>query len=62
MAKVIATDNFDRDDVDDKLIKENLPMEEAKKIADEMNLQGSDYSRYYYKAVEDSYKLKEWSP
>lgn len=62
MAKVIATDNFDRDDVDDKLIKENLPMDEAKKIADEMNLGSAVYGRWFYKAVEDSYKLKEFTP
>lgn len=57
MAKVIATDNFDRDHISDKLIKSGLTMLQAIRLADELNGKCHDDSQWYYRAVEDSYKL-----
>lgn len=56
--KVIAVDNFDRENVDDVLIKDNLSKEEADKIAKDYNDNiMSDNHPIFYKAVDDNYKL-----
>lgn len=57
MAKVILTDNYDRETVSDKLIKDNLTQEEAETLATEMNAGVWEDGPDYYKAVEDSYEL-----
>ena len=56
--KVIATDNFDRDLVSDKLVQENLTREDANAEADRLNARGDSRSEYWYMAVADDYKLK----
>lgn len=55
--KIIGTDNFDRETVDDKLIAENICSYYANKIVDLLNNDSGPNSYYYYKAVEDDYVL-----
>jgi len=60
--KVIKTDNFDRDWVDDVLIAgPGLCKKEAEKIADKNNAETTDPEAWYM-AVEDDYILKEFKP
>lgn len=57
MAKVIATDNYDRGIYADTVLEENLPPEEAEAMASSMNAMYSNLHPHYYKAVPDDYKL-----
>lgn len=60
--KIIAKDNFDRDNVSDILIAENVNEFNANHIAKLLNDSEGAMSPYYYKAVEDDYKLYDGSP
>ena len=62
--KIIGADNFDRDNVDDFLVCENLTEQRATFIVRALNIVycKSDHSPTYYKAVDDNYKLKEFVP
>ena len=57
MAKVILIDNFNREYVEDKLLKDNLSEIEAKKIANDYNKQHSSNWYWFAKAVDDNYRL-----
>lgn len=59
--KVIAIDNFGRDYVSDVLIGENLSELDANLLASDKNQEygDSDNAPYYYKVVEDDYKLHD---
>ena len=61
--KVIAIDNFDRESPSypDILISENLTEDEANFQADAMN-KGKASASYFYRAVEDDYKLWKFEP
>jgi uncharacterized protein YegJ (DUF2314 family) len=61
--KIISVDNFNRDDVSDKLICENINEYYGKHTVDFLNgkFSGSD-SDDFYKLVEDDYKLFIWEP
>jgi hypothetical protein len=56
--RVVETDNFGSDYPDEKFITESLPLLECQKIADDRNSIGGEYSRCYYKVVEDDYILQ----
>jgi hypothetical protein len=62
--KIIGVDNFDRDDRDEILVAENVPNHFVQDIVEMLNKKycNSDYSPYFYKAVEDSHKLYIWEP
>ncbi len=61
--KVIAVDNFNREYVSDFLIKENVTKEDGEKIVgDYYNNKISEYSSWFYKLVEDDYKLHVFNP
>lgn len=55
--KLIRMDNFDRDYIADILIAENIKQHYAILIADRLNSGLSDDSPYFYKAVQNDYKL-----
>ena len=54
--KVISTDNLDRETVADKLIVENVTIEQGKAIVDELNKYGPRYEKWY-EVVKDDYEL-----
>lgn len=58
MAKVILTDNFNRDNVADMLYKDNFTDSDAERIAEEYNTEhkGSDWI-WFARNVPDEYKL-----
>lgn len=60
--KVVLIDNFWRESYcyPDKLYKDNLTKEQAKKIADEYNNGCSANSDYYAEVFEDSYELQTY--
>jgi len=61
--KVIAVDNFDRENVSDVLIFEGLSPVDAKKMADNLNEKfGGDSAPRFYKAVPDRAPLYEFKP
>lgn len=59
--KVIAVDNYDRETVSDKLIKDNLSEQQAKVLAKDMNDEADDKygdnAPYYYMVVDNDHKL-----
>ncbi len=60
--RVIMTDNFDRENVSDSIVAENLNEFYAELIAKLLNGKGDDYTQEYYKAVADDYKLYQFEP
>ena len=62
--KIIGTDNFDRETVDDFLVCENLTEQRATFIVRALNIVycKGDHSPTYYKAVDDEYKLRSFEP
>ena len=60
--KVIAVDNFNSESVSDILIAENLTLEQAVYIVNARNSGGGNYTSWYYRAVEDDYKLYVFQP
>ena len=62
--KVVGIDNFDREQIGDILICENLTEQRANFIVLALNVK---YCRHedsptYYKAVPDNYKLRNYTP
>ncbi len=59
--KIILVDNFNRDDVPDILIADNVHPEFIKELVEFLNKKhsGND-SPDYYRAVEDDYKLHKF--
>lgn len=55
--KVILIDNFDREYIEDRLLKDNLTEFEAKKTADDYNKSYSQNWDWFAKAVPDDYRL-----
>jgi hypothetical protein len=60
--KVIAIDNFNSESVSDILIAENLTLEQAVYIVNARNNGGGNYTSWYYRVVEDDYKLYVFQP
>jgi hypothetical protein len=60
--KIIARDNFDRDNVDDILIVENVEESYAKKFVERLNEEVTEGSDYFYVMVDNDFKLKEFAP
>ena len=61
--KVIGISNFDKDDVSDILVREDVDQEMADDIcAAENTKYGGEYSTYFYKVVPDDYELYVWGP
>jgi len=62
--KIIATDNQNRDGVDDLLVAENVDDRWAIIIADALNksLCTSNQSSKFFRAVEDDHKLYKFEP
>lgn len=63
MPKVIAIDNFGREHISDKLTANNLSWKKARKLAKILNdnASGGDNSPWYYRAVDDNYKLYKYN-
>lgn len=58
MAKLILMDNFNRENIVDVLVEENLSEEEAKIKADACNSEHKNMNyNWFAKAVSDDYKL-----
>jgi len=57
--KVVGKSNFDRDDVPDVLMKENMTYHEAFDYCNLMNEHVTDLSKYYYFIEKQSYQLKK---
>jgi len=55
--KVIGTSNFADESVADFLVEDNLSAEAAETLAKQKNTEGNDNSYYYYRTVEDDYRL-----
>lgn len=61
--KVVAVDNYARDTVSDKLIKENVSEEEGKAICKEHNDKLNDTgSERWYILKADNYELYKFDP
>ncbi len=62
--RVICVDNFNREGpgYDDKVICVAVDLYWANKIADSLNAGVHPDGPYFYKAVADEYKLKEFEP
>lgn len=64
--KVIRVDNYDREGpgFDPKLIKAHVTKAGGEEIARILNASSSANGRgqYFYKCVEDDYKLEKWQP
>jgi hypothetical protein len=59
--KIIATDNFDRENIDERLMEEGLDSDQANKLCAEMNNFGAPINDWYV-VVPDDHVLYEWSP
>ena len=59
--KIIAIDNFGRDEVSDKLIAENVIPHYAYLIVNKLNEDLYEGSPYFYKAVDNDYKLYKFN-
>ena len=58
--KIIQTDNFDRDDIGDQLLADNVSKYWAERIVTLLNDKYSgSVTDFYCQAVSDNYKLKE---
>lgn len=55
--KIIAIDNFNRENVDDILVAENVNRYYGKLIVDLLNQKFSVNYDWFYKLVDDDYKL-----
>jgi len=61
--KVIGTSNFDKDNVSDILIREDVDRELADDICGVENIEsGGKYATYFFKVVPDDYVLYKWEP
>ena len=58
--KIIAIDNFNRENVDDMLVAENVNRYYGKLIVDLLNQKFSVNYDWFYKLVDDDYKLYEF--
>lgn len=59
--KVVLVDDLNRETVNDVLLKDNLSLEEANKLAEEYN--DTHKNDLYYAIVkEDNYKLYKYDP
>lgn len=57
--KIVQIDNFDRDDISDVLIAENVNEYFGKLIVDFLNSRESVTSERYFVLRQDSYELKD---
>lgn len=57
MAKVVLVDNFDRENIPDQLLKDEITEEEANELADEYNRCHQGSYDWYARAVADDYRL-----
>jgi hypothetical protein len=60
--KIIRVDNFDRDNVSDKLIAEGISSKDAETIVTGLNAKESEDSPDFYKAVPDDHVLYVYEP
>ena len=61
--KIVQTDNFNRDDVSDTLVAENVPPYYAEKIVKFLNdTLGGERSSAYFQVKPDEYKLYVFDP
>lgn len=63
--KIVGTDNFNRDNVDDQLIADNIKIEEyANTMCEALNKQfcNYDHAPTHFKVFPDDYKLLKWEP
>jgi len=60
--KVIAIDNFDRELYSEQLVCENINKYHGINFVKFLNDGTSDNSQWYYKLVEDDYKLFVYDP
>ncbi len=59
--KVIGVSNFDLESVSDILICENVSKHNGKRFVELLN-QNGEHATYYYRLVEDDYKLYVFEP
>ena len=58
MYKIIATDNFDRETIADRLICDNISSEDLGSLmVDALNGMGDDTDLWFYKLVPHDYRL-----
>lgn len=62
MPKVIGKDNYDRENVNDFLLRRGLTQEEAERLAADRNAAGGEHALTYYKAVPDDHRLHYFNP
>lgn len=55
--KIIGKDNYNRENVADVLIAENVDPQKLDVLVDTLNFKFSEYTDYYYMAVKDDYRL-----
>jgi len=60
--KVIARDNFGRDNVSDRFVYERPTREAAIRGAERLNKQSGPDAQWYYIAVPGTYVLYVWEP
>ena len=60
--KIISVDNFDRELYSDQLVCENISKYHGIKFLKLLNDETSESSQWFYKLVEDDYKLFVFKP
>lgn len=60
--KIIGTDNFNRDNISEFILEEDLTEEEAKKKCEELNSKERVDSQTFYVVKPDDYDIYKWEP
>lgn len=61
--KIIKVDNFDRDNISDQLIADNVVDFYGQHMVEELNNQFSDdHAQIFFRLVDDDYELYEFKP
>jgi len=61
--KIVNVDNFNRDEVSDKLVCQNIDKEIGKEIVEFLNDEYSgSCAAHFYKLLPDHYRLYTWKP
>lgn len=56
--KIVCVDNYARESIADRLVAENIALkDEADAICESLNENAGNDSNYFYKVVEDDYRL-----
>lgn len=60
--KIVACDNFDRDNVSEYVVAEGLNEEDAKEKCNAMNAEQDEHADRFYRVFPDDYVPFVWEP